>query len=183
VLLYKTKYKEELMSLGYLHLALTHLPVVGILFGVALFAVALVKKSNELKSASLWAFIVIALLAVAVLLTGEPAENMVKKIPGIVESEIEKVIGPHEHLAVAAVISTVILGLISAIGLASFRKTGTFSKRLITVVLILSIISAGLLTKVANLGGKIRHTEIRSDAVVTDNSGEKKQPNKNRDKD
>ena len=98
-------------------------------------------------------------------------------------SEIEKVIGPHEHLAVAAVISTVILGLISAIGLASFRKTGTFSKRLITVVLILSIISAGLLTKVANLGGKIRHTEIRSDAVVTDNSGEKKQPDKNRDKD
>lgn len=171
------------MNLGYLHLALTHLPVVGIMFGVVLFVAALVRKSNELKSASLWAFSIIALLAVAVLLTGEPAEDMVKKIPGIIESEIESVIGPHEHLAVTAVISTVILGLISAIGLVSFRKTGTFSKGLTTAVLILSLISAGLMGKVANLGGKIRHTEIRSDAVVTDISGEKKQPDKTHDKD
>ncbi|MCX5717962.1 MAG: hypothetical protein NTW44_06595 [Nitrospirae bacterium] len=171
------------MSLGYLHLALNHLPVVGLAFGIALFAAALVKKSNELKSASLWAFSIIALLALAVFFTGESAEDMVEKIPGVIKSEIEIVIGPHEHLAVAALISTIILGFISGIGLVFFRKTRTFSKGLTAAVLVLSIISAGLMIKVANLGGKIRHTEIRSDAVVMDISGEKNRADKEHDKD
>lgn len=171
------------MSLGSLHLVLTHLPVVGLVFGIALFAAALVKKSNELKTASFWIFSIIALLALAAFFTGEPAEDMVEKIPGLIKSEIKSVIEPHEHLAVAALISTMILGFVSGIGLVFSRKTQTVSKGLTIAVLILSLISAGLMAKTANLGGKIRHTEIRSDAVVLDTSGERNQSYKKHDKD
>jgi hypothetical protein len=46
-------------------------------------------KSEELKKMSLWVFVLVALVALPVYLTGEPAEEVVEHLPGVAESFIE----------------------------------------------------------------------------------------------
>jgi hypothetical protein len=48
--------------------------------------------------------------------------------------------------------------------LALLRRSGAIPKWLVAVVLILALITAGLVGFTVNLGGQIRHTEIRDAA-------------------
>ncbi len=73
------------MSGPFVHLALNHLPIVGTLFVIALLAVAGVRGSGELTRVSLAALLVLALVAVAVYLSGEAAEEAVEDLPGVAE--------------------------------------------------------------------------------------------------
>jgi len=63
------------MNWAHIHLSLNHLPVVGIIFGVLLLLLALLRKSEELKRVSLGVFVLTALIALPVYFTGEPAEK------------------------------------------------------------------------------------------------------------
>jgi hypothetical protein len=87
------------MNWAHIHLSLNHLPVVGIIFGVLLLLLALLRKSEELKRVSLGVFVLTALLALPVYFTGEPAEEVVEHVPGVAES----LIGRHENAAVRIV--------------------------------------------------------------------------------
>ena len=64
------------MNATHLHLMLNHIPVLGTVFGLGLLVFALWRKSEELKKAALGIFLIVALLAVPVYLTGEPAEGV-----------------------------------------------------------------------------------------------------------
>ena len=70
------------MNPSHLHLMLNHIPVVGMPFGLALVSLAFLRKSEELKRISLGFITIIALLAIPVYLTGEPAEELVENLPG-----------------------------------------------------------------------------------------------------
>src|SRR5512135_1615212 len=61
------------MNLAHVHLLLNHFPTVGMIFGIGLFIVALMTKSDHLKSASLVIFFGIALLSIPVFVTGTAA--------------------------------------------------------------------------------------------------------------
>ena len=74
------------MSPTHLHLLLNHVPVLGTAFGLGLLVFGMGRKSQELKKTALGVFVIVALLAVPAYLTGEPAEDGVQGLPGIVGS-------------------------------------------------------------------------------------------------
>lgn len=149
------------MNWAHVHIAINHAPVIGIIFGFLLLTYAMVRKSEELKKASLGIFVIIALIAIPVYFTGGGAEEVVEHLPGVSESIIER----HEDSAFSTFVMVEILGLLTLGGLFLYRRPQTLSNWFVILSLVLSIIIGGLMTRTANLGGQIRHTEIRSKSI------------------
>jgi uncharacterized membrane protein len=147
------------MNSAHLHLMLNHIPVLGMGFGLALLGWALPRKSEELKRTSLGLFIIIALLSIPAYLTGEPAEELVENLPGVDKASIEQ----HEEAAQVAFVGVLILGAATLVGLIFFGLGKSVPNSLSVIVLVLSLIVFVLMARTANLGGSIRHTEIRPD--------------------
>jgi uncharacterized membrane protein len=109
---------EDAMNWAHIHLMSNHFPVIGIVFGILLLLLALLRKSEELKKVSFGIFILIALVAFVVYFSGEPAEEVVEHLPGVKGSVIEQ----HEEMALVSLIFIEILGIMASIGLfLSFR--------------------------------------------------------------
>jgi uncharacterized membrane protein len=141
---------------AHIHLLITHLPIFGAFIGSLVLAYAIIIKSNDTKMAAYGVLVLSTLGAVIAYLTGEGAEEVVEKIPGVVESTIKL----HENFAFIAVIALTIMGLFSVIGLIAIVNKSTYANKIATVVLIAAITSFGLVTITGYLGGKIRHTEL-----------------------
>jgi hypothetical protein len=71
----------------------------------------------------------------------------------------------HIHLVLNALVASGVLGLAALWGLAVSRRGRRVPGWLVALVLVFGGIAAGLLGRAANLGGQIRHTEIRSGAI------------------
>ena len=150
------------MNLVHLHLALNHIPVPGVVFGLALLAFAAVKKSRELTRVSLGVFMLVALLTAPACLTGEPSEDAVENLPGVAKPIIEQ----HETAAGFAFGGVAVLGVAGLMGLLLSRGNRPIPRWMRPSVLTLAILASGLMFWTANLGGQIRHTEIRSGAAA-----------------
>jgi hypothetical protein len=140
---------------------INHIPVIGLLGTLLLLIYAVVRRSEEVKMVSFGVLVLIALMTIAVYFTGQAAEDMVKKIPGVTES----LIGRHEEAADLALTGIEASGILALVGLILRRRTGSLPKWSVIVVLVLSIISTLVVLYTANLGGEIRHTEIREVAA------------------
>lgn len=147
------------MNWAHVHLIINHFPVIGILGAILLLVYSLVRKSEEVKMVSLGVFAIIALITLAVYFTGEAAEKVVKNLPGVTETYI----GRHEEIASLTLVLMEILGITSLTGLVLLRHSGAIPKWVAVMILILSLITAAVVNLTANLGGQIRHTEIRDD--------------------
>ena len=145
---------------AHLHLMVNHFPVVGIIFIILLFLYGIARGSDEIKKVSLGAFVLLAFMTVLVFLTGDGAEKVVKNLPGVTEAFI----GRHEEMADLSLVMIVILGITCGSGLFIFRRSAVFPKWFIALVLILAFSASAVVGVTANLGGQIRHTEIRDAA-------------------
>jgi uncharacterized membrane protein len=145
------------MNPAHIHLALNHLPVVGTLLGLLLLLFGLARRSDEVQKAALAVFVLAALLAVPTYFTGESTEEIVEHLPGVSEVLIEQ----HEDAALVAFVALGALGLAALSALALFRRSDRMASRLVTLSLLLAVATSGLMLRTANLGGRIRHTEIR----------------------
>jgi uncharacterized membrane protein len=145
------------MNWAHIHLLLNHLPLVGTIFGVLLLLLALLRKSEELKRVSLGIFVLTALLALPVYFTGEPAEKVVEYLPGVEEPLIER----HENTALFALLMAGGAGVVALAGLILFRRAEKLPGWIVAATLVLSLATSGLMGWTANLGGQIRHTEVR----------------------
>lgn len=139
------------------HLLINHMPVLGTAFAAALLAVGVVGRSDELRKAGLWTFVLAALGGLAAFLTGEGAEHVVEGLPGVTEG----VIHAHEEAAEKAFYALLALGVFALGGLLAAFRTGTLSRRACAIVLALAVPVLGLLGWTAHLGGLVRHTELR----------------------
>jgi hypothetical protein len=148
------------MNYAHLHIALNHVPVLGSVFGMLLLAYASLRGSNEVKKVGLAVFVVSALLAIPVYLTGEPAEHMLGQVGGATDAIIEQ----HEESAAFALAGILVLGAAGLGGLVLFRGARPVPNWFAAAVLIVSLASAGILLRTANLGGQVRHEEIRGNA-------------------
>ncbi|HUM51092.1 MAG TPA: hypothetical protein PK431_04725 [Chitinophagales bacterium] len=155
-------FKKTIMNQTHIHLLITHLPIFGSILGGIVLAYGLWSKSNDSKIAAYFLFIISSIGAGISYLTGEGAEETVENIQGVVESTIKT----HEEFALFALISLIILGIASILGLfLTFRKS-PFTRTTAFVILFISLISFGLVARTGYLGGQIRHTEISSGAIV-----------------
>jgi hypothetical protein len=154
------------MNYAQIHLVLNHLPVFGTVFGILLLAYGQLRKIEEVTRIALGVFVLAALVAIPVYLTGEPAEEIVENLPGVAEAIIEQ----HEDAAFTALILMEITGVLALLNL--FFIGRSFGRKFIAVTALSSVIAAGMILWTANLGGKIRHTEIRDSSSQTTNPGE-----------
>jgi hypothetical protein len=143
---------------AHLHLALTHLPVIGAPFLLLLLTIGLLRGWNEVVTVALALAVGLAVVTGAVYLTGDPAEEMVERAAWFSESITEL----HEERAAVALAATVVTGLLAAAALL-LRSKGRLLARLTWAGLLVSTL---LLGWTAWSGGQIRHDEIRPAAAT-----------------
>ncbi len=144
------------MNQTHIHLIITHLPIFGSILGGLVLAYGLWTKSNQTKIAAYILFVISSIGAGIAYLTGEGTEESVEDLQGVVEATIKT----HEEFALFALISLIILGLASIVGLFLTLKKSPMTRAIAVVVLFISLISFGLVARTGYLGGQIRHTEI-----------------------
>lgn len=153
------------MNLAHIHLLLNHFPTIGTIIGIGLFLVGLAAKSDELKRASMVVFLGIALITLPTYMSGNAAQEMICKgqpkapctDPGVSKALIEK----HEGAALLAFVFMQITGAFAWLGLWKFRRAARFPSAVIAAVALFSMVTFGLMAQAANIGGEIRHPEIR----------------------
>lgn len=145
------------MNAAHLHLALNHLPVVGILFGAATLGFGVLFKKEAPHRVGLWLVVAAALLAIPAYLTGEPAEHVAEDLPGVSEAWIE----PHEDAAAVALALALAAGVAAAPALLLAHAKRPSASKAAWLALLLALAASGSMAYTASLGGKVRHTEIR----------------------
>ena len=141
------------MNLTHINLMLNHIPILGSYILFFLYGYGMIVKKESLLRASLWLSVLIAIATLVVYLTGDPAAEVVKKLPGISDELIEN----HENIALVALCLISVLGIASLYvikfmeeGMPSWMKYGFLA---VAFSLIISISWVGY------VGGLIRHPE------------------------
>jgi len=146
------------MDLTHIHLLLNHFPTIGYIIGGGLFVLGLIAKSDHLKVASLVILLGIALIAIPTYMSGNGAGDAIKSLPGVSKTMIET----HEGTALVALAFMLLTGGFAWLGLWQFRRLERVPAWNLAVILILTVVSFGLMARASNLGGEIRHAEIRA---------------------
>lgn len=150
------------MNGAHLHLLINHVPVLGTLLALAVLLAALSRGGAPWARGAFRLLVALGVVTLGVFLTGEPAEESVEDLPGVAESLIES----HEEAARAATIALGVLGAFALGALAWFRRR-PLPRWTVLAATAGTLAAAGLIGWTANLGGQIRHSEIRSGAVRT----------------
>jgi hypothetical protein len=145
------------MSILHLHLLLNHVPVIGAVFLVFLFAFAALKRDQGIAKMGLMLCVLLAGVTGAVYLTGGAAEEIAEKIAGVSERSISV----HEEAAELSTIAFVLLGLFALGSLILFRRK-TIPRGATITALLFTMVVTGMMAWTANLGGNIRHTELQT---------------------
>jgi hypothetical protein len=148
------------MNFVQLHLLLNHFPIIGTMVGLGLLLISLSGKNDDLRRASLIIFLAMALLSIPTFFSGPGAEGAIKKLPGVSDDLIET----HHGAAMLALLFMEITG---ALALTALWKSRGVSRPArwsgsMSAVLLFSIVTVGLMARVGNTGGDIRHPEIVS---------------------
>ncbi len=150
------------MDAVHFHLVLNHFPIIGTIIGAGILAYGLLTKNNSNKKVALFIMFLMAVVTIPVFLSGHEAEEIVEHLAGVSEDYIEE----HEELAEKALWLMSVLGLLSLAGLYSIWKKLSYAKIITVAVLIVSLITIGIMAKVGNFGGQIRHSEIRNTSSI-----------------
>jgi uncharacterized membrane protein len=151
------------MNLPHMHLLLNHWPIIGALVGLGLSLVALIANSDDLKQTSLAFFALIALLAIPTYTSGDTANEVLRASTPLPKD----LVSTHQGAALLSLIFIEITGAVALIGLWQFSRMsratpGPVARWNFALVLVLSIVTAGLMAITGNTGGAIRHPEILS---------------------
>jgi hypothetical protein len=160
------------MNAPHWHLAINHLPVMGLFLVLLLLGYALVRGRGELYGVCLGALIFLALATVPVFLTGRSADEAMMDIAEV----DDKVVHIHEAAANLAFIGIGVLGVIVLAVLWMGRKMPHISRGAAAFVLVVTLAEAFLMGRAANLGGNIRHPEIRGGQPKTEEPAAKAEP-------
>ena len=157
------------MNQTHIHLLITHLPIFGSILGGLVLMQGLWTKSFQTITAAYNLFIVSSIGAGIAYFTGEGASESVEDLQGVVEATIKH----HEQFALIALISLIILGLASILGLFLTFTKSSLTRATAFVILIISLISFGLVARTGYLGGQIRHTEISDESISSKENSHK----------
>jgi len=126
------------------------------MFALATFAAAFLFRESVSIRFALWVSAALAVVAVAVYFTGGAAEEAVENLAGVTESAIDQ----HEEAAEVTTVAMSVLGALSLTALVFFRNRPV--PRWVAVSGLAGTVAlSALMGWTANLGGQIRHTEIR----------------------
>ena len=160
------------MNWAHLHLMLNHIPILGSFLIPIFVLISIRKKDKQLLKISFQMMTLIGFLTLPAYFTGEPSEKLIEHLPGVSETLINK----HEYSAIYGLIVTEILSVLGIAGLVLLRRNFECALRLLKSILVLSVINILLMAWIANLGGEIRHTEIRSLGLAVSRNHDHSEP-------
>src|ERR1700675_4293488 len=117
-----------MLNWTHIHLMINHLPVIGLAVPIALLLVDRARKNRKLEWLGLQMFVAFALVAIPVYLTGSPANQRIREMPGISRDAIHR----HSNAADFAFWTMEGLGAISLFALNKFRSSEAVPPRLTT---------------------------------------------------
>jgi len=147
------------MDLAHIHLLLNHFPVIGSIIGGGLFLLSLITHSDDLKRASLVVLLGISLIAIPTYISGNGAQDAIKSLPGTSKSLIES----HEGAALVALGFMEVTGAFAWLGLWQFRRLARIPNWNLAVIMALTLVTLAFMARASNIGGEIRHAEIRAE--------------------
>ncbi len=156
------------LSPTHLHLLLNHFPTIGFIIGLGLFGIALLANSDHLRIGSLVVMVGISLITIPAYTTGSAAEARICKaagggLPGpCAEDGVSRdLIEMHEGAALAATTLMMITGGFAWLGLWQLRRFKHLPTWNTAVILTMAVLTLATVSRAANIGGEIRHPEIR----------------------
>jgi uncharacterized membrane protein len=144
------------MNLPHVHLLLNHFPIIGTIIALGLFLISVIGKSDDLKRASLVVFAGIALLSIPAYMSGNGAEDAIRKLPGLNKAAV----AAHNNAAVVSLVFVELTGIFAWLALWQFRRFSQARQWCVATVLLLSVVTIYFMTITGNTGGEIRHPEI-----------------------
>jgi len=150
------------MNPTHIHLLLNHFPIVGTLIGSAILLYSIIKNQNNGKITGAFIIAGMAIIAIPVFLTGEPAEESVEDLAGISKTLIHD----HEEASEKAFWLMEATGAFSLLALVLYKSKSAFSSKAFLIACAFSAISFLAMAWTGYLGGKIRHPETSNTFVV-----------------
>jgi hypothetical protein len=144
------------------HLVLNHVPSIGTLVAVCLLAGARVSGSRDLTRASLLLFVVLALLAIPVFVTGGAAAWALRDTPAISEGTVSA----HQDAALLGLAALLVTGWLAWFTLWRDRRRPGLDGWSPLTVLGSGTAALLLMLWTARLGGQINHPEIHAGAAA-----------------
>jgi hypothetical protein len=154
------------MNAAHVHLMLNHFSIIGSIFGLVLLAVAMVRNSRELTTVSFACLASVAIISIPVYFTGPPAEEAITHLAGISEEVVER----HEEVAQFAFTAIECVGALALAGLWLFRIEPP-PRWFVVMLLVRSVLTAGVMIFMANLGRQISASRNRIPLIIPDNAG------------
>ena len=146
------------MSLSHLHLVMNHVPTIGAAAALGLLILGYARRNDHLKHAGLEVLFVIALLTLPVYVSGVAALYELRERPDISVDAMRI----HQDAALAGFVVAELAGFIAWIALWQWRRRGRAAQGLVAAATVLLIVTLAIMGRAANLGGEIRHEEIRA---------------------
>jgi len=144
-----------------LHLISNHVPIIGVFFGIVVLGYGMSRQSPPTLAAAYIAFLISAAMGLVAYFSGEGAEEVAEKLPGVTHEIIEV----HEEAAVYTLVSYVVLALASLLGMLKVKNHYHRIRKLAIVILLLSIIAFATAAYTGYTGGQVRHTELRNTSL------------------
>ena len=161
------------VNVAHLHLLLNHVPTIGSIVGLGLLLLALLRRNEHLTRAGLEVLFAIALLTLPAYMSGIGAQQKVRDRPDVSETAIRV----HHDAALAGFTVTEFAGFVAWIALWQSRRRGRAARGLVPAAVLLSTVALVLMARAANLGGEIRHPEIRADLAAAADAPASPDPN------
>lgn len=140
-----------------LHLALNHVPVIGIPIFVLLLMVGWWRKSHDVIRFVLWSIALLAVAAIAIKFTGDFAAEQSPEQFAAVKDFVSR----HEQAGDQSTTGVFFLGIAATLALFLARRGKSVPSWALALVLFLGIITALLYARSAHSGGQISHPELR----------------------
>ncbi|MBD3257272.1 hypothetical protein GF377_02475 [candidate division GN15 bacterium] len=145
------------MNDAHLHLLLNDIPVLGTVSGIVFIMIGLVARKETFKLIGCWVLLIAGLAAIPVVVTGEGAEEVIEHLQDVDEDIIHE----HEEAAELVYPFAIIMGVGGLATIIVHKHVPKLRKTFVFSLLGLAIVVAGMIAWTANLGGQIRHPEVR----------------------
>jgi uncharacterized membrane protein YjdF len=160
------------MNPTHIHLLLNHFPIIGTLIGSTILLYSIIKKQDTGKVIGAFIIVIMAIIAIPVLLTGEPAEESVEHLSGISKALIHD----HEEASEKAFWLMEITGVFSLLAIVLYKIKSAFAPKAFLVAFAFSAITFFAMVWAGNLGGKIRHPETSDTFINVEKGATNSQP-------
>lgn len=151
-----------MIQADHIHLAINHSPLYGEVFAFFLLLIGVIRRNRTLITSGLVVAVIAALCASAVYLTGDEAADILKDAKPPIAGVDVQAIGLHDLAAGFLLGGASITGVAAIAALWWGRRGRTRPRWLEIVMIVLTLWTITIAVRVALLGGRIHHPEVRA---------------------